>query len=237
MQAVTLIIPVYNEASSLPSFLENLRRFLLDNPHFSETIFVDDGSNDGTAGVLDGLSAHERITVLRHASNQGYGAALKTGINQAANDLICIIDPDTQYCLNDIGLLTSHLPNYEMIVGARIGKASQHFPSHQRIAKRTVCSLLSLFCGQKILDINSGLRIFRKSLAEHYSSVLSNSFSFTSGITVAALLEKKKILYVPVSYSQRIGKSKVRSLSYSYHFVVGFCRVLLHKLNQNGEKF
>ena len=86
----TVIVPVYNEERGLRSVLEEL--LALRQEHRFEVIAVDDGSTDGSAGILESYASC--IKALRHPSNRGYGAALKTGIREAETENVVFFDSD-----------------------------------------------------------------------------------------------------------------------------------------------
>ena len=96
-----------------------------------------------------------------------------------------------------------------MVVGARTGK---HYRGsfHRQILRKILKFLVDFTTGRKILDINSGLRVFSKSTIEPYLSRLCNTFSFTTSLTLAYLMTYRFVENVPIPYSKRIGSTKVR---------------------------
>lgn len=170
------------------------------------------------------------IKVIRHENNKGYGAALKTGIKNASGDIIITIDADNTYFPRDIQRLVQFGDRYDMVVGARVIDAGRHFSFHQKLAKGFICLLLRMIFKQEILDVNSGLRLMRKSVVEKYLPILPDSFSFTASITLAMLLDNHKIKYVPIGYSKRIGKSKVKIFSYTLNFIKSYWRIMRKRL-------
>jgi hypothetical protein len=100
---------------------------------------------------------------------------------------------------------------FDMAVGARTGKAYRgSFPKMP--ARRVFVWLAEYATGTKIADINSGLRVFRRELALRYAHTISNGFSFTATITLAALLNGFFVAYLPVEYGPRVGRSHVSHL-------------------------
>src|SRR2546425_12053810 len=84
VKTVSVVIPTFNEASAVQTVIAEVREVLLRDGISPEIIVVDDGSKDGTAKMAAAAGAR----VLRHRSNRGYGAALKTGITAASNNYI-----------------------------------------------------------------------------------------------------------------------------------------------------
>jgi len=229
-QKISLIIPVYNEKQGIKKLLDRLDK-LTHNSDF-EYIIVDDGSNDGTSQELENIKGVKNIKVIKHNLNKGYGASLKTGIRNSKGEVVGIIDGDGSYVLEDILKLIPCLENNDMVVGSRPYKL---FPIHQKIAKYLVSKLLSFIFNQDIKDINSGLRIMKKSSIIDYFPLLSERFSFTAGSTLAMLIDKKNIKYVPIRYNKRIGKTKVRKISYTWNFIKSYIRIF-YNLKLKGRK-
>lgn len=222
---LSIIVPVYNEELAIGQVILGL----LEQCEDAEIIVVNDGSFDATCDRLKKFN----IKVITHRDNKGYGAAIKIGIGRASRQVICIMDGDNTYHPLDIKKLTEFINEFDMIVGARANSAMVKMPFHQRIAKRSVCLLLNLIFKQKIFDINSGLRLFKKDTVEKYLSILPDGFSFTASITLAMLLHKQKIKYVPINYSERIGKTKVKIFNYTMNFIKSYWRIIYNfKLKQ-----
>jgi glycosyltransferase involved in cell wall biosynthesis len=168
---------------------------------------VDDGSTDDTAEEARAAGA----MVIQHPQNAGYGAGLKTGIAHARFDHIVIADADGTYPIDRIPDLMSYAGRFDMVVGARQGKyyRESFLKEPSRLVFGALCSWVT---GQHIPDVNSGLRVFRTNLARQYFHVISQGFSFTTTITLAALSNGYFVKYVPIDYYRRAGKSKVKLL-------------------------
>src|SRR5712691_8468024 len=116
---VTVVVPVLDEEAAVLTTPDALERALASSPSAYEIIVVDDGSRDGTPGLL---AAREGIRVLRHERSRGYGAALKTGIRSARYPWIAVIDADGTYPASAVPRLLDARGSSELIVGARSGR-------------------------------------------------------------------------------------------------------------------
>lgn len=204
MHNVSIVIPAFNEDGAVQSVIAELRRTLLEQGISPEIIVVDDGSKDETAKNAAAAGAR----VLRHRSNRGYGAALKTGIACASTDYIVIIDADGTYPARYVPALLSELKRADMVVGARVGRDVK-IPLIRRPAKMALNLLANYMTRVKIPDLNSGLRAFRRGIVMQYFPILPDQFSWTTTITLALLCDKYAVSYLPIDYRQRKGKSKI----------------------------
>jgi glycosyltransferase involved in cell wall biosynthesis len=204
--AVSVIIPAYNEELAVGSQIVAVRHVLSSHGIPHEIIVVDDGSQDRTAD--EAIEAGARV--LRQPENRGYGAALKMGIVAARHDAIVIMDADGTYPAEQIPHLVAGLETADMVVGARIGK-NVHIPWVRRPGKWFLGWLASRVAGRPILDLNSGLRAFRRECAKQYFRILSNRFSFTTTATLSFLADDYRVVYHPIEYHRRVGRSKIRA--------------------------
>jgi hypothetical protein len=112
-----------------------------------------------------------------------------------------------------------------MVVGARVGE-SVNVPWERRPAKWFLNRLASYLAGRRLPDINSGLRLMRKSLVQRYEHLLPQGFSFTTTITLAAACNGHPVAYVPIDYHARLGKSKIR-VRHAYDFTLLIIRTIV----------
>lgn len=202
MTHASVIIPAFNEEEGLQVTLKRLRAM----PFPLEVIVVDDGSTDRTGEVAKQFGAR----VIRHPANGGYGHSLKSGILAATHDLIAIADADGTYPVEELPAMMQKIEEgFDMVVGARHGA---HFRGTflKMPARFAFQFLVEFSTGRHIPDINSGLRVFRKSDIVPLFPLLCGTFSFTTTLTIAYCFLRKFICYVPIHYEKRIGRSKVR---------------------------
>ena len=203
--ALSLIIPAFNEQASIGKVIADARDVLTRHGYPHEIIVVVDGATDATAEV----AATAGAKIVRHSLNFGYGRSLKSGILAADNNLVAISDADSTYPIERLPDLIAAASAVDMAIGARTG--SFYHGSIWKRAGRIVFRLLSEFtAGQKIPDINSGMRVFRRSQIIPFFPIISAGFSFTTTSTLAYLLNDLSIKYIPIEYNARTGRSKVR---------------------------
>ncbi len=216
--SLTIVIPVFNEAEALPDFDRSLRSALNEAGFDCRVLYVDDGSTDASSRILAGLGAES----LRLERNRGYGAAIKIGIRKSESDYVAIIDADSTYNPRDLTRLFLQMDGCDMIIGLRPPEKGL-----RRLAKGFLQSIASYAVEYPIPDINSGLRIFRRSLALDLYRLLPNGFSLTSTITLGALYVPYIVRYVPIEYLPRVGNSKIRKVKALMNFTMLILRTMV----------
>jgi glycosyltransferase involved in cell wall biosynthesis len=220
-EGVSVVVPAFNEREAIAASLRELKGVMEGIGRPWELIVVDDGSTDGTGEI----ARDEGATVVRHARNLGYGGALKTGVARAHNELIVITDADGTYPADAIPAMLRYADDFDMVVGARTG-ADVHIPALRRPAKWFLGRLASYLAGQRIPDLNSGLRVVRRRLVERFEHLLPSGFSFTTSITLAALCNDALVYYHPIDYRVRTGSSKIRP-SHAFDFLMLILRTVV----------
>ncbi len=219
---VTVVVPAYNEEGAIASQIENVRAVMERSARPWELIVVDDGSTDATASQAEQTGAR----LIRLGRNRGYGAALKAGIAAAQHEFIVITDADGTYPSEAIPALLEHAARHDMVVGARIGE-NVAIPLARRPAKWVLGRLASYMAGQEIPDLNSGLRVMKKSLVEKFEHLLPSGFSFTTTITLALLCSDYSVHYHTIEYHKRVGQSKIRP-GHAYQFLMLILRTIVY---------
>ncbi|MCB2155230.1 glycosyltransferase family 2 protein [bacterium] len=225
MLPVSLIIPVYNESGAIDDLKRRLHGVQKKLTPDSEIILVDDGSTDGSAVSLDAVVAASNgsLRLIRHATNRGYGAALKTGIEEARHPWIAIADADGTYPIGRLPELIAEIEaGARMAIGAR--RASDLFWL-RRPPKAFLRALASYLAGRRIPDLNSGLRVFAREDARELRKLLPDGFSFTTTITMALMTAGQKVSFIPIRYKGRIGSSKIRPIRDTMNFLTLICRI------------
>ena len=204
---ISVVIPAYNEAAAIERTVSDIRAALGLGPLF-EIIVIDDGSTDQTGAIARKSGAK----VIRHPHNIGYGRALKDGITAAVYETIVIIDADGTYPAREIPRIVAELDRgFDLAVGARSGDAVNDSWIKAPL-RRLLKFLVEFTSGRRVPDVNSGLRAFRRSAIVPYFPQLCETFSFTTSMTLAYLLTGRFVSYVPITYGERVGTTKVRLL-------------------------
>jgi glycosyltransferase involved in cell wall biosynthesis len=222
-EAVSVIIPAFNEERGVGDVVGKVRRALRSARIPFELIVVDDGSRDQT--VLKARRAGARVISM--GENRGYGASLKAGMRQARYNLIAMLDADGTYPAEELPELIRLVETSDMAVGARI-KPNAAIPSLRRFPKWLLGKWANYLAERKIPDLNSGLRVFRKNIAARYEGLFPNGFSFTTTITLALECHGYIVKYHPIEYAVRVGTSKIRPFQDTVNFFSLVLRVVMY---------
>lgn len=222
-EPVSIIVPAFNEVDIIGQVVDTIIHCMSENGSAYELIVVDDGSTDGTAETVQAKG----VRLIRHGVNQGYGAALKTGIRQSRHPLLAIIDSDGTYPVDALPRLLAYMHEYDMAVGARTGEHVK-IPFLRRPAKWFLKKLADYLSGCKIPDLNSGLRVFRRELAERFFGIFPDGFSFTTTITLAALTNGYQVKFLPINYYKRTGQSSIKPMRDFLGFLLMVIRLVVY---------
>ncbi len=160
MEALSVVIPVYNEEACLDGLLAEVRAAVGDDPDRVEVLVVDDGSTDGTAGILRRwLEEWPALRVLTFAANAGQSAAMAAGFRAASHDHVVAMDGDGQSDPADIMKLASRLDEFPVVCGYR---AERRDTWSKRWGSRLANAVRRRVTGDTIIDIGCSLKAFHR---------------------------------------------------------------------------
>jgi glycosyltransferase involved in cell wall biosynthesis len=209
-QELTVVVPIYNEAASLPHFLPGLMEVCKTKDW--QVIFVDDGSKDGSAQILSGMDGNSFTKVLHHKLNKGYGGALKTGLAAATTRYVITIDADGQHDIADIESLLAFAQknNADMVVGTR--SSVKHASPYRELGKWIIRRFTSILVPLPVQDLNSGFKLYQTKLVQQYLSLCPDSMAFSDVITLLFLNQRHLVLEHPISVRHRTtGSSSINT--------------------------
>jgi len=203
---ISIIIPAYREEKSIAIVVEKVRQVMDGLDRHYEIIVVDDGSDDETTKKAKDAGAR----VVSHPYNIGNGAAIKTGIRKAHGKTLVMLDGDGQHAPEDIPRLLEKMDAYDMAVGARTGDSETSL--HRTMANSIYNWFATYMCKCRIEDLTSGFRAVKAEIARQFVSLLPNTFSYPTTLTMAVVRSGYSLAYVPIKTTRRVGKSKIKLL-------------------------
>jgi len=165
MKYLSVVLPVHNEAQSLPTLYQELTAALKGD---YELLFVDDGSRDNSFAVLQELAKKDkRVRVIKLLSNYGQSTALAAGIENAQGENIVTIDSDGQHDPKDIKVLLEPLEKgYQVVCGWRLKRGKNDSYVQKALPSRVANFLVNRLIGLKLHDSIGGMKAFKKEVAE-----------------------------------------------------------------------
>ncbi|QDU34806.1 Undecaprenyl-phosphate mannosyltransferase [Poriferisphaera corsica] len=200
---LSVVIPVYNEASTIESIISRVQAVEVDK----EIILVDDYSTDGTRDKLKELEDnHENIRTAFHTYNQGKGAALRTGFKEARGDLVIIQDADLEYDPQDYHKLLEPFDSSDadVVYGSRFAGGECHRVLYfwHSMGNRFLTSLSNMFTNINLTDMETCYKVFKREIIQSIN-IEENRFGFEPEITAKVARQGCRIYEVGISYDGR----------------------------------
>ncbi len=207
---LSIIIPVFNEEKTISEMLKKVSKVKINGIE-KQIIVVNDGSTDGTKKEILNSPAISNIEFINHPKNQGKGAAIRTGIENATGNYIIIQDADLEYNPKDIEKLIRPIleGRSKVVYGTRL-KRLPSFSKEERtpqfllhyIGNKFLSLLTSILYGQWITDMETCYKLFPRRAVEDIN-LNARGFEFEPEITAKLLKKGYKILEIPISTKPR----------------------------------
>jgi glycosyltransferase involved in cell wall biosynthesis len=228
---VTVVLPCYNEEAHVRLEIERISVAMEASGYSYELLAVDDASTDGTLAVLQKAELDfPHLRVLPFRRNSGSGTVRRVGSQIARGEIVVWTDADMSYPNERIPELVGMLDednSIDQVVGARTTEEGTY--KFLRVpAKWVIRKIAEWLTNQKIPDLNSGMRAFRKDVAQPYLRLLPPGFSCVTTITVAFLSNQHDVLYTPIEYAKRAGTSKFKFVRDAYRYILQVLRMVMY---------
>ena len=200
---LSIVMPVYNEANSIVKAIDAVKNASISLE--KEIIIVDDGSKDGTSGILKSIK-DDIIKVYYHEKNQGKGAALKTGFSNATGDIVIIQDADLEYDPSEYESLIDPIINHDadVVYGSRLsgGRPTRMYMFWHRVGNAVLTFLTNMLYNTTLTDMETGYKVFKKEVIKDIN-IKSRDFTVEPELTAKIFKKKCKVYEVPISYYGR----------------------------------
>jgi len=197
---LSLVFPIFDEIDNLGELVDAALRTAAQLAPDFEIVLVDDGSRDGSGELIDAFcNAHPRIRSLRHASNIGYGAALRSGLREARGEFVFFSDADLQFDLAELEKLLAHTERFDIVAGYR---SPRRDPWPRRFLAFGWGTLVRGLFGLPVRDIDCAFKVFHRRVIEAMPIASIGAFVNTE-ILVRARAQDYRITQVPVTHRER----------------------------------
>ena len=209
---ISIVMPCYNEEKAIGICIEKAKKVIKDNNYNGEVIVCDNCSTDNSAKIAEKMGAR---VVYQHL--KGYGNAYLKGFSEAKGDILIMIDADDTYEFNLIPLFIEKIINeqFDFVSGSRnLNNVKKNVMpiTHKLFGNPLFTYMINRFFNAKYTDVYCGLRAFTK---EAYKKIqpVSRGMEFNLEIAINAVLKDLKIAEIPIELKERIGESKLRTIS------------------------
>jgi len=203
LEVLSIIVPVFNEVRTVRAVIERLSSIAL--PIEREILIVDDGSTDGTGGVLSDISrSGAPITVIEAARNAGKGSAIRLGLSQVSGTIVAIQDADLELDPQQLASLVQPIVAREtdVVYGSRFLRGASGAPWMTVAANRALTGVTNLLYGSALTDMETCYKVMRTEVARSLG-LTANRFDIEPEITARLLRRGYRIRELPVRFDAR----------------------------------
>ena len=200
---LSIVVPVYDEADNLETLHAELDQALAEVGGGVEFLYVDDGSRDGSVGVLQGLAKRdERVRILCLAENSGQSAALDAGFKAARGEIVGTLDADLQNDPSDLPRLLAALDQADVVNGVRANRQDSWV---RKLSSRVANGFRNRMTGESVTDVGCSLRVMRTSFLRNVK-LHRGMHRF---LPTMLRMEGARLVELPVNHRPRLhGQSK-----------------------------
>lgn len=203
---LSIVIPCYNEEKTLTTCIERVLGALQDFIHL-EIVIVDDCSTDNSFSIANELARkHGSISVFQHDTNQGKGAALRTGFHNAAGDFIAVQDADMEYDPHDLQKLIMPLvaDKADVVLGSRFLTTQEHSVNYfwHTMGNKFLTLLSNMFTDLYLTDMETCYKVFKRDVIQNVN-IEENRFGFEPEIVAKIAHKDYRIHELGISYQGR----------------------------------
>lgn len=198
--SISVFFPCYNEQGNVKRTVENALAVLERMGADYEVIIVNDGSSDATGSLADEIaSRNNRVKVVHHPTNLGYGSALQSGFKAATKDLVFFTDGDGQFDISEMPPLLPLMSQYDIVTCYRINRQD---PLIRKINAWCWTKLVCLLFNMKIRDIDCAFKLFKRDSVDT-AKLVSTGALIDAEILARAVRKDSKITQVGVHHYPR----------------------------------
>ena len=206
INSVSILIPCFNEEKTIKKVIDKVLNVDLGNIS-REIIVINDGSTDQTKTLLESYEDRKNVKLIHHDRNYGKGKALRSGINNALNEIIIIQDADLEYDPDQYpNLLKPFIETgADIVYGSRFlggGDYNRLLFFWHSVANKILTLVCNFFSNLNMTDMETGFKVFKREVLQSID-LKENSFGIEPEITIK--LAKKKFIFfeVPIKYNGR----------------------------------
>lgn len=200
LSSLSIFFPAYNEEANIAEAVGKAIKVASSLTDDFEVIVVNDGSADRTAVVVKELSQHDRrVKLIDHRTNQGYGAAVWTGIKSSTKEYVFFTDADLQFDISELAKFTEKIDQADVVIGYR---APRRDPLMRRLNGWAWTKLIGLLFGAHFRDVDCAFKLFRADTLSKID-VKSRGAMFSAELLIRLKISGARIVELPVGHYPR----------------------------------
>ncbi|GAC1490980.1 MAG: hypothetical protein NVS1B1_08510 [Candidatus Limnocylindrales bacterium] len=203
LPGLSVFFPAKDEAENVEVVVRDALRILPGVADRFEVTVVDDGSTDGTGLIADRLAAEDpRVRVIHHATNRGYGGAVRSGLLAAAEPYVFYTDGDQQFDLADLPRLIARIGEADVVAGYRLKRMD---PRRRLVVAWVYNRLIRTMFGVGVRDVDCAYKLFRRDVFTRVplARVHSNGAFFSPELLITLRAAGVRIVEVGVPHYPR----------------------------------
>jgi len=239
---LSIVIPAYNEAQSLPGTLQAFYVAMQENSIDHELLVVNDNSKDNTAEVL--VEVQKDIPTLRTIFNppphNGFGFAIRKGLENFSGDCVAIVMADLSDAPEDLVKFYRAMVEQKVdcVFGDRFGRGGKviDYPRKKLYLNRFVNTMISMVFKIRYKDVTNAFKLYSRQAIEGLKPFMSPHFNLTVELPLKAIVRGYSYTIVPNSWQNRkygVSNLKIREMGSRYFFIVLYC--LIEKYFSKGD--
>jgi len=226
---LSCIVPAHNEEDCIAETIIQLYIALKRANIKHEILVINDNSTDKTKDVLRGMSGEvPSLKVVDNTPPNGYGLAVRLGLNMFQGDAVCIYHADASDSPEDVVRYFERISAYDCVFGSRWieGGEAVHYPVGKQIINRLANYLISLFLSKQYTDYTNGFKMYRDYVIEDLKPFVSCHFNITLELSIKSILRGYSYTVIPNSWLGRESgesKFKIVKMGSRYLYTLLYC--------------
>lgn len=238
---LSIVIPAYNEEESLPPTLEGIYAELKKNNIEHELLVINDNSKDNTLAVTENLrSVYPTLRVLTNHGPNGYGFAVRMGLENFQGDCVAVMMADGSEYPEDVVKFyrLMHEKNCDCVFGHRFKKGGKvvDYPPVKLFMNRLFNYMVSISFGIRYSDITNAFKLYKRETILGIKPFLSPHFNLTLEMPLKAIVRGYSYTITPNGWRNRkhgVAKLKIKEMGSRYFFIFLYC--LIEKFFSRGD--
>ncbi len=202
LTSVSLVIPSYNDETTVGRLIEDSDKLLREVCRDYEIVVINDGSKDGTLAVLqEAAKNNRRIRLINHEVNKGFGETIRELYLSGGKDLIFSLPGDYQYAPKELLEMAQGLQENDFVIGLRV---KRNDPPRRKLQSHIYNTLLRFLYGHRHTDVNS-IKLFRKSILDKIT-LRSHTPFVDAELCIRAERAGFKVVEIPIEHLPRLSQ-------------------------------